>query len=394
MSVRLQVWLLVFFFSALGLIAYASRTPTSAQETSAPVAQVTPPPPVSVSRAPANAVSREPSTRVVDESGYLDANLKWHLDSFLQSTFHESGVDIRFIFVSEPLASIEDYARMRAREMGVGQAVDRRGALFVYDVRGQRMRAEVGPGLEGIFTDGFLGYLMREQAAAFFAAGDKNLALKSMLGIVSFRLREAALNEAYDPRRITWITDGQRLASGAGATARVADGHDDSMLQRTTLTGDAAAYFGPQPTVALVRDRYLEAMRTGNLQPDLALYARGSEYVLRRFPVAPPYAQFIVYAEFWQKYRIVERGDRAILYYTTTPFVSPHLFRHSSAGWQLDLASEVFETRERIGGAFTWEMLRGGEHFAAFEDLFDRYDGLLRTKDGDNRRLPVLGHLN
>ena len=394
MSVRLQLWLLVFFFSALGLIAYASRTPTSAQETSAPVVQVTQPPPVSVSRAPANAVSREPSRRVVDESGYLDANLNAHLESFLQSTFHESGVDIRFIFASEPLASIEDYARMRAREMGVGQAVDRRGALFVYDVRGQRMRAEIGPGLEGIFTDSFVGYLMREQAAAFFAAGDKNLALRSMLGIVLFRLREAALNEAYDPRRITWITESQRLASGAGATARVADGHDDSMLQRASLKGDAATYFGPQPTVALVRDRYLEALRTGNLQPDLALYAPGSKDVLRRFPDMPPYAQFIVYSEYWQQYKIVERGDRAILFYTSTPFVSPHLFRHSPAGWQLDLASEVNETRERIGGAHTWEMLRGGGFFAAFEDLFASYDGLLRTKDGDNRRLQVLGHLN
>ena len=392
---RFQLALLVFFFGALGLIAYASRLPTPAPEGSVPIVPRTQAPAAPSRAARTSLSTREPSSRVEDESHYLDANVTWHLNSFLQSTFEESGVDIRFIFASEPVANIEDLARMRARAMGIGKSVDRRSVLFVYDVRGQQMRAEVGPGLEGVFTDGFVGYLMREQAAAFFAAGDKNLALRSTLGIVLYRLREGALNEAYDPRRISWITEGRRLATGAGATAHVADGHDDARLRYASLTSDEAKYFGPQRTVALVLDRYLEALRTGYLQPDLGLYTLPSQGVRRSFPMATPYAQFVAYAEYGQKYRIVERGDRAILYFTTTPLVSAHLFLHSPAGWQLDLDSEVRDTREDIGGAYTWEMIRTGDGlYTLFEELFASYDGMMRPRDGDNRRLPVHVPLN
>jgi uncharacterized membrane protein YgcG len=391
---RLQLYLILFFFGALGLIAYASRIPAPAPALAAPVVPRGQPKAVPPAAATKQVSTREPTNRVEDKGGYLDANLTWHLDSFLESTFYESGVDIRFIFSSEPLASIEDYARMRARAMGIGKAVDRRSVLFVYDVRNQQMRAEVGPGLEGILTDGFLGFLMREQTAAFFGAGDNNLALRSTLRIVLHRLREAALNEDYDPRRITWITEGQRLAAGAGATARVAEGRGNVSLRYPTLTGDKATYFGPQRTVALVFDRYLEALHTGALQPDLGLYTPPSEGVLRSSPLVPPFAQFITYAEYGQKYRIVERGDQAILFFTTTPFVSPHLFTHSAVGWQMDLAAEVRDTRENIGGEYTWNMRHTGDGFyTTFEDLFASYDGLMRPRDGDNRRLPLHGYV-
>ena len=53
--------------------------------------------------------------------------------------------------------------------------------LFVYDLARQRMRIEVGPGLEGIFPDAFVGYLMREQTAAFFASNNRVLGLKSTM---------------------------------------------------------------------------------------------------------------------------------------------------------------------------------------------------------------------
>ena len=160
--------------------------------------------------------------------------------------------------------------------------------LFVYDIRGARMRVEVGPGLEGIFPDGFVGYLMREQTAAFFAAGNSILGLKSTLFIVNFRLREAALNETYDPRKISWIMNAERLAAGAGATAMTPVGRDEAVLQRGPLAAAVAARFGPQPTVAAARDRYLEALHEGYFQPDLPLYAPGGESALRAFPAMVP----------------------------------------------------------------------------------------------------------
>ena len=329
-----------------------------------------------------------------DSSGYLNSNDSYHLASHLHSMYHESGVDVRFIFLRETPLDLASYALRRARQLRIGRDVDRRSMLFVYDIPGARMRVEVGPGLEGIFPDGFVGYLMREQTAAFFAAGSPILGLKSTLFIVNFRLREAALEETYDPRKISWITHAERLAAGAGATARAPIGHNDAGLLPGAHTADAVARFGPQPTVAAVRERYLEALHDGYLQPGLQLYAPGTESALRAFPMIAPYAQFILYSEYGHKYRIVERGNLAILYYTTTPFVSAHLFRRAAAGWQLDLAAEVRDTREDIGGELTWEMrLTGDDYSRTFADLFENFDGLLRPRDGDNRRLPIHGRL-
>ncbi|MEP7001851.1 MAG: hypothetical protein ABI969_15290, partial [bacterium] len=168
--------------------------------------------------------------------------------------------------------------------------------------------------------------------------------------------------------------------------------HDETKVVPGALSAAVAARFGPQPTVAAARDRYLDALHEGYFQPDLPLYAPGTASVLRRFPIVPPFAQSVLYSEYGHKYKVVERGNLAILYYTTTPFVSAHLFRRSAAGWQLDLVAETHDTRERIGGEYTWEMMRTGDDYAlAFADLFENFGGLLRPRDGDNRRLPIHG---
>ncbi|HEY5022522.1 MAG TPA: TPM domain-containing protein, partial [Gemmatimonadaceae bacterium] len=125
----------------------------------------------------------------MDEAGYIGDYEAGRVNDFLGGMYDESGVDVRFIFARDIPGDLESFALQRARQLGVGRETDKRSLLFVYDVAGQRMRVEVGPGLEGIFTDGFIGFLMREQTAAFFAAGNRHLGLKSTLDVVNYRLR-------------------------------------------------------------------------------------------------------------------------------------------------------------------------------------------------------------
>jgi hypothetical protein len=202
-------------------------------------------------------------------------------------------------------------------------------------------------------------------------------------------LREASLSEAFDPRAIAYITDSVRLAAGGGANARAADGSARTRFSNEA-TKNGRARFGPQPTVAGAHTRYLEALREGSLPPDLPLFTPATEEALRAFPVSPPIATSMLFSEYGQRYRIVERGDLAILFYTTTPLVSPHLFRRSSAGWQMDLAAEIHDTAERVGYGYTWTMVMSGDEYMAgvFADLFtDLGGGVLRLAGGDNRRL-------
>lgn len=342
------------------------------------------------------APTEKPVRRLMDAAGFVDPYNAARMEDYLGGMYDETGVDIRFIFEREIAGDLESFALRHARQLGLGRDTDRRGLLFVYDVRGQRMRIEVGPGLEGIFPDGFVGYLIREQTAAFFAAGDRIAGIKSTLFVVNHRLREAALGQTFNPRAVAYITDSVRLAAGAGVNARAPLGTDRTASTRLA-TPDVRVRFGAQPSVAQTLSRYHEALRDGYHQPDLPLYAAGTESILRRFPIAPPFAAFILFAEYGHKYTIVERGDLAILFFTTTPLVSAHLFRRSAAGWQLDLAAEVRNTRELISGGYTWMWFPTGDAYSlTFSDLFSRisdktYEGVkvLRPTHGDNRRLPT-----
>jgi uncharacterized protein len=347
----------------------------------------------------------QPVRRIMDEVGFLDETDALGLDGYLSGINVESGVDIRFIFTGQVRGDLESFALKRARELGLGRNMNKRSLLFVYDVAGQRMRIEVGPGMEGMFPDGFLGYLTREQTAALFASGNRHLALKSTLNVVSHRLREAALGGTYDPRAVAYITDPVRLAAGGGATARAPVGDYGGPVGGLIATADARAHFGPQPTVADAFARYLEALRDGHYEPDLPLYTDQTQSLFRILRIARPFAEFIVYAEYGHKYTIVEHGDLAILYLTNTPLVSAHLFRRFPDGWRLDIAAEVEDTREFVGGPYTWGMmLTGDDYTRAFSDLYADYGALrlarrsgyrpmplrvLRPARGDNRPLPT-----
>ncbi|MDB4892816.1 MAG: hypothetical protein JWL61_4671 [Gemmatimonadetes bacterium] len=340
-------------------------------------------------RALASAAPSPPVSHVIDEAQFLDSYNAVRAEEQLGLIYTESGVDIRVIFAREIPGNLETFALARLRELGIGRDAEARGLLLVYDVAGRRMRMEVGRGLEGILPDGFVGYLMREQTAAFFASGNKALGLTSTLFVISNRLREAALNDRYDPARISYLKDSVRLAAGGGATTSASVGSDPAALATRALSSAALARFAPQPTVAAAHHRYLEALRDGFYQPDLPVYTAATAPVLRRFPITAPYASFILYSEYGHKYVIVERGDIAILYYTSTPFVSTHHFHRSQAGWQVDIAADVRNTREFIGGGYTWAMVPSGDEYArTFADQYVDVDGYLRPLRGDNRRLP------
>lgn len=344
--------------------------------------------------------------RVIDEAEFLDAYGTDGLEGYLIGIDAESGVDIRFIFSNEVGGDIAAYSRNRARQLGIGREMDRRSMLFVYDVKGKRMRVEVGPKMEGMFPDGFLGYLMREQTAGLFASGNRNVALKSTLNVVSYRLREAALGGAYNPKAVAYIMNPVRLAAGAGATTRAPVNTDVRPWGGRIATDEARAHFGPQPTPADAMARYHEALRDGHYEPDLPLYTPQSQLLLRAFQIAPPFAEFILLSEYGHTYKVVERDSLAMLFFTNTPLVSAHLFRRTPEGWQIDFAAEVRDTREFVGSPWTWTMMLTGDDFSnTFSDLFADFGAslatggarssrpsptrILRPADGDNRPLPT-----
>ena len=197
--------------------------------------------------------------RLMDHVGLIPVDERPRYESHLAWLYDETGIDCRFLFVPNVgTETLEQFTVRRARELGVGRASDRRGVLFVYDLADRRLRIEVGPQLEGVLTDAFIGYLMHDHARYFFESGDPNLGLRLTLFILEARIREAALGDGYDPKPVKFIEDTRRLAHGAGATTAMT-GRDGTggFLGRPTDSA-ARAYYAPQPTVEATYHRYVE----------------------------------------------------------------------------------------------------------------------------------------
>jgi hypothetical protein len=122
------------------------------------------------------------------------------------------------------------------------------------------------------------------------------------------------------------------------------------------------------------------------------LFTPASRAYLASLPISPAYRQFILFAEYGKAHRIVERGGLAMLYFTGTPFVSPHFFVKDGGAWRMDMIAEVRDTVERVGGPYTWDYRgRDDDYSRAFPDLLVKIQGYWRIKDGDNRALAIRG---
>jgi hypothetical protein len=108
--------------------------------------------------------------------------------------------------------------------------------------------------------------------------------------------------------------------------------------------------------------------------------------------MSPAYAEFILLAEYGKSFEVVERDDLALLYFTGTPFVSPHFFVKQDGRWRMDMEAEVRNTRERVGGEYTWDYRGQGDKFTlTFGDLLTTLKGYRRIRNGDNRALTIRG---
>jgi uncharacterized protein len=331
--------------------------------------------------------------RIDDRAALLDRRQLPMFEDYLASLEDESGIDIRFVLVdSVPGGSLEDFAVQQARSLGIGRTLDRRGVLFAYDVSRRRLRIEIGPTLQGIFTDAFVGYLMRHHVRNFFAAGDPNLGLRLTLRLLQSRLRRAALGEEYDPRAAEYIEDRLRLASGGGAAGTMPAGGQEHPYSTGRADTAALQRFGPQPTAEEAYRRYLEWLSEPRLYTDVELFTEPSRAFLATFPATPAYTEDILLGEYGRAYQILVRGDLTLLYFTDDPFLSPHMFRRSEAGWQLDLAAELRDTREYTGWPWTWTLVQQDDDFTrAFIDRYIMLGPMLRVAGGDNRPIPIHG---
>jgi len=327
-----------------------------------------------------------------DEVGVISKADIPRFDAMLEDIFRESDIGIKIIFVSfvQPL-TVEEAAVKKMNDLRIGgKGKEERGVLFLYVMDEKKLRAEVGYGLEEYFPDAFIGYLVRDYGNMFFSKPTSGSDVRFLIRILQHRIRSAILKNAYDPRLIDDPPSFTNLSGGAGATETATLISTDGNYKRDALSQQERGYFSPQTTVEGTYRKYLEWLYARKFDPDVPIFTRQTSSMMKSFPMTSVYFDFILLQEAGRSFKVLERGELAMMYCTNDPLVTPHLFRKIDGLWLLDIASEARDAKEFVGGPYTWSFVEGEDEYTrVFRDKMIDVQNYYRVEGGDNRPLPV-----
>ncbi len=334
------------------------------------------------------------SHHVYDNAGVLPPQDLPRFEQYMDRIMEESDVDIRFVFVNGTGdKTIEQLAVDLVDKMRFGgKTGEQRGLLLLYDTVGQRLKVEVGYGLEEYFPDGFISYLVNRHARMFFESGDKSVGLRLLLRLLQHRIREAVLGDTFDPQAVNTLLNSGYLSGGAGVSAVI---HGDGSVEipsKPQLTEAERSPYVAQGSPTETYSLYLKWLSQPTYDPNVDIFTDQSRCYMARLPMSQAYLDFILMGEYGKGFQVVERQGLAILYFTGTPFVSPHFFIKENDVWRMDIVAEVQNTHEIVGGIYNWTYTGSTDRYSqAFSDLLININGYKRFKDGDNRALVIMG---
>ena len=313
---------------------------------------------------------------------------------------NESGVDIRVVLAPDSRGSTpEQFAVATMRELGIGRETGARGVLILYDTLARTMRVEVGPKLEGVLTDAFVGYLMREHLDVFFNAGRPEFGLRTTLlhDPLAHPHGEAGGGVQPSVRGVHAGRPAGRLGRGRVRAPEHGAGRRETHQPDRRHSGGGAL---PPPAERRGGVPPARGMARAGRGPDgrAAVHPASRAYLQRWLPLSPAFNAYLLASEYGRRYLVDERGDMAMLYYTDDPFVSPKFFRRTPDGWQMDIDAEVANSQEVAGMWYTWRLRVSGDDFS--QVFADRYTPMLipgmredfyRVAGGDNRALWIRG---
>ncbi len=301
---------------------------------------------------------------VIDGAGLFEPEQRQRLDLFHSLLLTDHDIDYRVI-TDRDVGDINEFAARRYAELKVGVTSTKAyGLLLVIDDGGQRVRLEVGYGLEAYFPDAFVAYIENRQMLPFFAANRVSDGILATTELIVDRAQRHALGE--DESGETW----QLGSGGGGATAR--QGQYNVSTQNSAAKPHAAGQ-SPEETLA----GYFKAMSERNTDPRLPIYTPETQAMLSHWVMTPAQMDNLLktyHACMPQPTRYDTSEQLAVIRYPITlRHCAPWFFRRHGSLWQLDLT--MMGQAVRFGRDNSWhfdQSIRHPYEFAFDDWQFDR----------------------
>lgn len=115
---------------------------------------------------------RSDDQSIEDRAGLLTSLERQRVASFAHSLLQNHDIELKVVVLKKAASDLDQKALQLFDNFGLGrQTRGAHGLLLVIDPLGQQLRLEVGYDLEGLYPDGFVGYVENRQMTPFFQAG-------------------------------------------------------------------------------------------------------------------------------------------------------------------------------------------------------------------------------
>jgi uncharacterized protein len=280
--------------------------------------------------------SCKPATEqgIEDRVGLLTSEERQRVVDFQHSLLQDYDIELKVVVLERTAADLDQKALQLFEEYGVGrQTHGARGLLLVIDPLGHQLRLEVGYDLEGLYPDGFVGYVENQQMAPFFQAGRVGAGIEATVELLIGRAAGVGAADGVDSG--TPLT---HLSGGGGARIDIELGSGAPAKEQLADSEPFAAADTPEKTLR----RYLKVLQGHIKDPDLGLFTPSSREFFQNWLVTDAQQD----NELRELQGVIDQGKTVVaggLAVLRFPIDkrrnSPYLLRRGEKGWMLDFAA-------------------------------------------------------
>lgn len=290
---------------------------------------------------------------VDDQAALLHPEQQARIETFHEFLREDFGIDYRVV-TTDTARDIDEHSAALFEDLGAGGLGDRgRGLLLLIDPSQDRLRLEVGYGLEGTFPDAFIAYVEQRQMVPFFRSNRVADGILATTELIVTRAQQAAKNAGLESE--VWLAGSG--GAGASTNARIGEGQVATVFETPTELRS-----GDSPTRVLMQ--YFTRMQDRDGNPELDIYTPASRHMLRDWVMTPAQMDNILksYGRCQAEEERIDTGGRygVIRYPVRQRQCAPWFFENIDGAWALDLT--MMQRAIRFGRDNSWHFDPYAEH--------------------------------